>query len=141
MIAIKSDGFSFEACHHLEGHPGACANPHGHSYKLSVTIGAPETWDEDWDMVMDFSELKQAVKTLIIDPLDHTDLNESFVGSRLFGTRNCRPTAEIMVAAFADVLEMWLSHKYPYHTVLEVTLNETEHNQAIWRQGSGYRNL
>ena len=32
--------FTFEACHHLPNYNGKCANVHGHSYKLEVTVSA-----------------------------------------------------------------------------------------------------
>jgi len=65
--------FEFEASHYLEGYEGNCSSPHGHSYKLEITCeGSP---DYNNLMVIDFKELKEAVKENIIDVLDHKDLN------------------------------------------------------------------
>ena len=53
--------------HVLEGYDGLCANMHGHSYILSVTvIGKPieQTGNPKLGMVMDFGDLKKIVKKL-----------------------------------------------------------------------------
>ncbi len=59
--------FEFEMAHMLENHPSLCKNLHGHSYKLFVTVEGPVIDD----MVVDFKDLKEIVKDLIVDPLDH----------------------------------------------------------------------
>lgn len=64
--------FKFDSAHNLERYRGRCEALHGHTYTLEVTVkGLP---GED-DMVMDFAELKQIVKTNVIDRIDHTYLN------------------------------------------------------------------
>lgn len=60
--------------HALHGYDGDCRNIHGHSYKLYVTvIGRPLNDDTHPKngMVMDFRDLKEIVKSEIIDELDH----------------------------------------------------------------------
>ena len=59
--------FSFEMAHMLAGHPSLCKNLHGHSYKLFVTVEGPIIDD----MVVDFKDLKEVVKNVVVDPLDH----------------------------------------------------------------------
>ena len=76
--AIITKIFRFESAHHLPGHHGKCARPHGHSYRLEVTIRGPikdEPGESDHGMVMDFGDLSQVVKTSVIERLDHQDLN------------------------------------------------------------------
>src|SRR6266436_6162603 len=76
--AINTKIFRFESAHHLPGHHGKCARPHGHSYRLEVTIRGPiknEPEESDHGMVMDFGDLSQVVKTSVIERLDHQDLN------------------------------------------------------------------
>ncbi|HSA04894.1 MAG TPA: 6-carboxytetrahydropterin synthase, partial [Tenuifilaceae bacterium] len=66
--------FRFEMAHVLEGYDGLCANMHGHSYILSVTvIGKPiqQTGNPKLGMVMDFGDLKKIVNPLIIHRFDH----------------------------------------------------------------------
>ena len=70
--------FRFEAAHHLPGHHGKCARPHGHSYWLEVTIHGPikdAPGESDHSMVMDFGDLSHIVKNSVIERLDHQDLN------------------------------------------------------------------
>lgn len=54
---------------------GPCANEnwHGHNYVLEVTLsGAP---DPDTGYVIDLSELKRIVQRVVIDCVDHKNLN------------------------------------------------------------------
>lgn len=79
--------FNFEAAHRLpnvpEGHK--CARLHGHSYRFSVHVAGPVEPDLGW--VMDFGDLKSAVRPLL-DQLDHHYLNE------IEGLEN--PTSEVL---------------------------------------------
>lgn len=65
--------FGFEYAHILPWHPGKCARLHGHSGKLSVRIRA--RLDPN-GVVEDFYDIGAAVKTAVIEPLDHTFLND-----------------------------------------------------------------
>ena len=66
--------FTFEAAHALLGYDGLCANIHGHSYRLEVTVCSPaldsvepgryiesDKADPKNGMLFDFSELKKCV--------------------------------------------------------------------------------
>jgi 6-pyruvoyltetrahydropterin/6-carboxytetrahydropterin synthase len=78
--AILTKVFRFEAAHRLPYHAGHCARPHGHSYRLEVTLRGPikdAPGASDHGMVLDFADLSQLVKEAVIARLDHTDLNES----------------------------------------------------------------
>lgn len=63
----------FAGAHHLREYPGNCEKPHGHNWKVQVTVRA-HTLDE-LGMGIDFKILKQKVNS-VIDELDHCDLNE-----------------------------------------------------------------
>jgi 6-pyruvoyltetrahydropterin/6-carboxytetrahydropterin synthase len=70
--------FRFEAAHHLPDHHGQCARLHGHSYRLEVTLRGPiqdTPGKSDHGMVMDFYDLSSIVKNVIMERLDHQDLN------------------------------------------------------------------
>ncbi len=67
--------FRFEAAHRLLRHGGECANLHGHSYELWVTVAGP--LDEN-GMVADFGDLKAVVEEAVVAPLDHRCLNDLF---------------------------------------------------------------
>src|SRR5437879_6166511 len=94
--AIMTREFTFEASHHLPGHKGKCRRPHGHSYRLQVSLRGPiidAPGQSDDGMVMDLDDLKQIVNTTILEHLsdstprgnaaqpiisggmDHNDLN------------------------------------------------------------------
>jgi 6-pyruvoyltetrahydropterin/6-carboxytetrahydropterin synthase len=64
---------SFSAGHALRGYQGKCENPHGHNYKVRVTL-AGETLN-DIGLLFDFKKLK-SVMNQAIDRLDHQYLNE-----------------------------------------------------------------
>ena len=54
---------------------GDCANPnwHGHNYELEVTVAGPV--DPEIGYVMDLGALKELVNRLVVDELDHSNLN------------------------------------------------------------------
>jgi 6-pyruvoyltetrahydropterin/6-carboxytetrahydropterin synthase len=77
--AIITKFFRFEAAHILPDHKGKCSRPHGHSYKLEVSLrgeikSAPG--ESDNGMVLDFADLSRLVKEVIVDRLDHYNLND-----------------------------------------------------------------
>ncbi|WP_026422584.1 6-carboxytetrahydropterin synthase QueD [Actinokineospora inagensis] len=79
--------FTFEAAHRLPNVPDGhkCARLHGHSYRVVVEVSGEVDPVAGW--VMDFGDLKAAVKPVIAE-LDHYYLNE------IPGLEN--PTSEIL---------------------------------------------
>ena len=74
--------FHFEMAHTLYEYDGLCRNIHGHSYNLDVTIsGEPrnEPGHPKDGMVLDFGELKNIVKTQIVNRFDHALMVNRFV--------------------------------------------------------------
>src|SRR5215475_11828058 len=70
--AIITREFTFEASHHLPGHRGKCRRPHGHSYRLQISLRGPiieAPGQSDDGMVMDFDDLKQIVNDMLLDHL------------------------------------------------------------------------
>lgn len=60
--------------HAIYGYAGACKNIHGHSYELYVTVSSPADGDEyitASGIAFDFKEIKQIVRTAIIQQFDH----------------------------------------------------------------------
>ena len=64
---------TFAAGHALRGYRGKCENPHGHNYKVRVTLEGEKL--DGIGLLFDFKELK-AVMADIIDRLDHQFLND-----------------------------------------------------------------
>jgi 6-pyruvoyltetrahydropterin/6-carboxytetrahydropterin synthase len=75
MVVRITKEFKFEMAHALYGYDGLCANIHGHSYKLWVTVKGEvknENGHTKDGMLMDFTDLKSIVKPEIVDKYDHS---------------------------------------------------------------------
>ena len=64
---------SFAAGHYLRNYRGKCENPHGHNYKVRVTLRGSEL--DKAGLLVDFKDLKEVMKQ-VIERLDHQMLNE-----------------------------------------------------------------
>ena len=64
---------SFAAGHYLRNYRGKCENPHGHNYKVRVTLRSSEL--DKAGLLLDFKDLKEVMKH-VIDQLDHQMLND-----------------------------------------------------------------
>ena len=134
--------FRFEMAHALWGYDGPCSNIHGHSYILYVTFaGEPlnEPANAHNGMVIDFSDLKEMVRSNITDRFDHSLLisgiapAEEVVKYRHhFGNVIIvpfQPTCENLVSEIASIL----APLAPQGTFLHsVRLHETATAYAEW---------
>jgi 6-pyruvoyltetrahydropterin/6-carboxytetrahydropterin synthase len=134
--------FSFEMAHALWNYDGKCKNIHGHSYKLIVTIIGFPLNDESNPkngMVLDFGELKNIVKTKIIDTHDHAlainsnsplkDIFKEEYNFDLKQLKSYQPTAENMIIEFAHLI----SNELPENIKLySLKLFETATSSAEW---------
>lgn len=77
MHTIKILLKEFCAAHRLtKGYTGKCYNLHGHSYAISITFKAQQL--NQYDFVIDFTDIKKIYNQWIEDNLDHATLvNES----------------------------------------------------------------
>ena len=73
MIVTRT--FTFSAAHHLTDYNGECENPHGHTYRLAVSVEGPVKKD---GLVIDFVALKKFVQKKVLAKVDHRDLNDFF---------------------------------------------------------------
>ena len=64
---------SFAAGHDLRNYKGKCENPHGHNYRIRVTL-AGERLDHA-GLLVDFKDLREVMRH-VIDRLDHQMINE-----------------------------------------------------------------
>ncbi len=96
--------FKFDAAHFLPEHKGKCADIHGHTYRLEVTVARTDgdvlASGSSAGMVLDFGDLKEIVQREIIEKVDHKMLNDVLP---------FRTTAENMVVYFYEVLEQQLA--------------------------------
>jgi 6-pyruvoyltetrahydropterin/6-carboxytetrahydropterin synthase len=64
---------SFAAGHYLRNYKGKCENPHGHNYKIRVTLAGAEL--DKAGLLLDFKDLREVMKH-VIERLDHQMINE-----------------------------------------------------------------
>ncbi len=64
---------SFAAGHYLRNYKGKCEKPHGHNYKVRVTLAGKEL--DKAGLLLDFKDLREVMKH-VIDRLDHQMINE-----------------------------------------------------------------
>jgi 6-pyruvoyltetrahydropterin/6-carboxytetrahydropterin synthase len=64
---------SFAAGHYLRNYKGKCENPHGHNYKIRVTLAGEEL--DKAGLLLDFKDLRDVMKH-VIERLDHKMINE-----------------------------------------------------------------
>ncbi|MFH7321244.1 6-carboxytetrahydropterin synthase QueD [Desulfurivibrio sp. D14AmB] len=113
----------FSSAHHLRDYPGNCEKPHGHNWKVEVTIRADSL--DQLGMGLDFRDLKAALKP-IIDQLDHRDLNQHPAFA------DCNPSSENIAKYIFDELKKSLTtERYrPY----QVTVLETDACGVTYRE-------
>lgn len=101
--------FTFEVAHALMGYEGACANIHGHSYKLEVVVTSGIL--DGQGMIADFGAIKEMVNAVLDSDYDHQLLlNEK--DHRFDGVGNNvnihytsgNPTCENMVTDIAEAI-------------------------------------
>jgi 6-pyruvoyltetrahydropterin/6-carboxytetrahydropterin synthase len=64
---------TFAAGHYLRNYKGKCENPHGHNYKVLVTLQGLEL--DKAGLLLDFKDLKQAMRA-VVERLDHQMIND-----------------------------------------------------------------
>ena len=106
--ARLTHALEFAAAHRLElrgGTPeqsralyGPCANDHGHSYRLEVTVEGPV--DPETGMVVNLVDLGRLLREVVFERVDHRHLNRDvpFLAGAV-------PTAEHLALAFWRELE------------------------------------
>jgi 6-pyruvoyltetrahydropterin/6-carboxytetrahydropterin synthase len=105
----------FAGAHHLRDYPGECELPHGHNWKIKVTVRALKL--DNLGMGIDFKVLKKQVNE-VVDRLDHRDLN----AMDEFSTLN--PSSEHIAMFIFQNLEKNLSHER--YSLYSVTVMETD---------------
>ena len=92
MYEVTVDA-GFSSGHYLRNYHGRCENPHGHNYKVRVTLAGAEL--DATGLLLDFKMLKQVMRP-VIDRIDHQMLNDL----EPFTTLN--PSAENIARYFYD---------------------------------------
>ena len=131
--------FHFEAAHFLPGYDGLCANIHGHSYRLLVTLRGEILKDSSSPkdgMVIDFSVLKSIVEREILSVLDHSLIVRRGIYT-LPTTCHSMRMLELEVQPTSENLLLWivmrLQASIPSQVELyKVCLYETASSFAEW---------
>jgi 6-pyruvoyltetrahydropterin/6-carboxytetrahydropterin synthase len=117
---------SFAAGHYLRNYGGKCENPHGHNYKVRVTL-----WGEELDragLLLDFKDLKDVMRDLV-DRFDHQMMND------LEPFTVVNPSAENLAKYFYDETQKKL-HRVSNGRVRvkDVTVWETDTTTATYSE-------
>lgn len=134
--------FKFEMAHALHGYDGLCANIHGHSYRLWVTVRGDVKQSNKHikdGMVIDFDDLKSIIKPTIIKKYDHSlvlNANSPHINLDLSVFDKVyylpyQPTSENLVIDFANSITSLLPENVE---LLKVVLSETASSFAEWNK-------
>ena len=113
---------TFAAGHYLRNYKGKCENPHGHNYRVRVTLHGREL--DRAGLLLDFKDLKEAIKPTV-DRLDHQMINELAPFTEL------NPSAENLARYFYDEINARLQRSTVGRvSVKDVTIWETDETTA-----------
>jgi 6-pyruvoyltetrahydropterin/6-carboxytetrahydropterin synthase len=115
---------TFAAGHYLRNYRGKCENPHGHNYKVRVTLYGEEL--DRAGLLLDFKDLKDAMRE-VVDRLDHQMMNDLEPFTIL------NPSAENLAKYFYDETQKKL-HRVSNGRVRvkDVTVWETDTTTATY---------
>jgi 6-pyruvoyltetrahydropterin/6-carboxytetrahydropterin synthase len=116
----------FSSGHYLRNYRGKCENPHGHNYRVLVTL-AGDVLDAT-GLLLDFKELKNVLRP-VVEYLDHQMINDL----EPFTTLN--PSAENLARYFFDQTNQHLLKLTQGRVrVKETTVFETDTSAATYRE-------
>ena len=108
----------FSSGHYLRNYRGKCENPHGHNYRVLVTLIGTEL--DEAGLLLDFKLLKQVLRPTV-EFLDHQMINDL----EPFTTLN--PTAENLARYIFEQTAEQLSHLEQHRVrVKDCTVYETD---------------
>ena len=115
---------TFAAGHYLRNYKGKCENPHGHNYRIRVTLRGREL--DAAGLLLDFKDLKGVMKKTI-ERLDHQMMNDV----EPFTVLN--PSAENIAKYFYDQTNSELKELTNGRvSVKDVTVFETDTTTATY---------
>jgi 6-pyruvoyltetrahydropterin/6-carboxytetrahydropterin synthase len=114
----------FSSGHYLRNYRGKCENPHGHNYKVRVTLRGKDL--DVAGLLLDFKQLKQVMRP-VIDRLDHQMIND------LEPFTVINPSAENLSRYFFDETNRQLSEMTGGRVqVKDCTIFETDTTTATY---------
>ena len=97
MFEVTVDD-TFAAGHYLRNYKGKCENPHGHNYKVRVTLAGNEL--DKAGLLLDFKDLREVIRH-VIERLDHRMINEVEPFTELNPSRKIWPSIFMTKATLA----------------------------------------
>jgi 6-pyruvoyltetrahydropterin/6-carboxytetrahydropterin synthase len=123
MYEVTVDA-GFSSGHYLRNYHGRCENPHGHNYKVRVTLVGKEL--DQAGLLLDFKQLKHVMRP-VIDRIDHQMLND------LEPFTEINPSAENLARYFYDQTSAQLQDMTSGRVrVKNCTIWETDTTSAIY---------
>lgn len=117
---------SFAAGHYLRNYRGKCEKPHGHNYKVRITLAGQQL--DKAGLLLDFKDLREVMKH-VIDRLDHQMINELAPFTEL------NPSAENLAKYFYDETNSRLNGTTSGRVrVKNVTIFETDTTTATYSE-------
>lgn len=121
MFEVTVDD-TFAAGHYLRNYKGKCENPHGHNYRVRVTLQGKEL--DKAGLLLDFKDLKQVMRP-VIERLDHQMINDVEPFTKV------NPSAENLAKFFFDETNKLLAGSTGGRvSVKDVTIYETDTTTA-----------
>jgi 6-pyruvoyltetrahydropterin/6-carboxytetrahydropterin synthase len=114
---------TFSAGHALRGYKGKCENPHGHNYRVRVTLEGQEL--DSIGLLYDFTHLKRVLRE-IIGGLDHRFLND------LAPFDAVNPSAENLAKFFHEQTSPQIGHAPNAPRIKQITVWETDETSATY---------
>ncbi len=115
---------SFSAGHALRGYRGKCENPHGHNYRVRVTLEGAGL--DSVGLLCDFTQLKQVMHAVIAG-MDHKFLNDQAP----FDVIN--PSAENIAKYFYEEASRQMAGQANSARIASITVWETDNAAATYR--------
>jgi 6-pyruvoyltetrahydropterin/6-carboxytetrahydropterin synthase len=117
---------SFAAGHYLRNYKGKCENPHGHNYKIRVTLAGKDL--DKAGLLLDFKDLREVMRH-VIERLDHQMINDIEPFTEL------NPSAENLAKYFYDETNGQLRQTTGGRVhVKDVTVFETDSTTAKYSE-------
>src|SRR5246500_6034588 len=117
---------TFAAGHYLRNYKGKCENPHGHNYKVLVTLQGREL--DKAGLLLDFKDLKGVMRS-VVERLDHQMINE------IAPFTEVNPSAENLAKYFYDETNGRLKNVTSGRVfVRDVTIFETDTTTAKYSE-------
>ena len=115
---------TFSSGHALRGYKGKCENPHGHNYRVQVTLEGPQL--DHIGLLIDFTQLKHVMRD-VIRRLDHQFINDLEPFTKI------NPSAENMAKYLYDEIGSQLTNLPPGAHLSHVIVWETDTAMARYQ--------